>query len=398
MEFALRKDAIFNNDRYIFIVLCTILFIFSPLIGCGAMCLFVFFTNDKQYAKVLLPFLALLIFVIQMTRSFSWYEPSDWPMYRIQYQHASTTPFLQYVFSEKEVVWNVVRYIGYYLTGGNFILYASIIVSLTFYFTGYSAYKYWGRTGCDVRYLVAALGFCFFFNEFLLISNNLLRQQFAMSLMTLVLVARYTEDRIRWILLLIAVNIHTMTLIFVPFLFLRSDKRLSAKYMLYVICFITFLYLVINVFSKSFAGSSIYALERLNRSTQTVYELDDIINPIVVIKFSAFVMVCYVKALYIDKMTNPYRNIIYNFIAIFCLFMIAIMNLPQVVTRIYICRFFFMPLFFPYIFLKQKSILTNCYLLAIFLFFYIRFLTMDSLFLNIPVNIFGNNVFSILSR
>lgn len=78
-------------------------------------------------------------------------------------------------------------------------------------FTFAAIYKFWNYIQADPRFLVASLCLFAFVTEVNGICNNLLRQQFAMSMMLYAIIERCTNGRILYPLLVISFFTHTMT-------------------------------------------------------------------------------------------------------------------------------------------------------------------------------------------
>lgn len=394
----MNKNAISNinisSSLRLYYLLCLGLFIFSPFIGAYVIMAIAAICNNKKFAKPILLYLTGLTFLIETTRSFSLDEPSDWPAYYEMFVSAGTIRFSDYIFLEHDIIWSIINYLFFHFITDRFIVFASIIVAATFGILGLAIYKYWSYTNTSIRYLVVAFSFCFFFNEFIGISNNLLRQQFAMSILYYALCKKYITGKIPWILIILVFNIHSMTAIFFPFFFIPLNKQISSKTVKYGIIALSISYILTKGLSSILLNSSIYIFARLGRAASlTEYLLTDIIDPQVIYNFALIVVLCYIFRIVYNKYSTwllfPYNSML---LLITICALLSIM--PQISTRLYICRFFFIPLFFTYLLSNRPGTVNNIYLLSIALFNFYRFLNYHSEFINIPNRVLGKTIIS----
>lgn len=388
-----------SQQYYSYLLACIILFVVSPLLAIGFLMMLAFYSNENLFAKPVLILLPVLIFIVQMTRVYSQWEIGDWPGYARNYHLAAESSFMNYLANAKasEIVWPIIQYVGNKITFNNFILYASLIVATTFGISGLAVYRFWKWTGTNVRYLIAALAMTFFIYEFIGISNNLLRMQFAMSIMAYAIVERYTTGKILWWLIIIDLMIHSAVILLIPFFFLKSSKPVSIKHLAYILSIALIFSIFLSLYSNALTGSSIYIFHRIGSAYLNLAKQTDVIDTVVIYYFSFVVLLAYIKVNYIDKINEKWRIEIYNFAGLFCLICIFLRSMPLVATRFYISRFFFLPLFFPYLFLKEKDTITIVYLFGVFIFFYLRFCFFQSHLFDIPGNILGVDLVSILN-
>ena len=214
-----------------------LIFLLNPFLGVLSTLFFVFVSKEKSMAFYLVIILTLFMWCLQSTRSFHLGEPSDWAgNYYYNFHNAAITDTLTYLFfTTKEYAWQAFNLIGYYLFDGDFLSYANFIVALTYMFTFAAIYKFWNYIQADPRFLVASLCLFAFVTEVNGICNNLLRQQFAMSMMLYAIIERCTNGRILYPLLVISFFTHTMTGFFIPFLFIRLGKKASFRFYIYIV-------------------------------------------------------------------------------------------------------------------------------------------------------------------
>lgn len=299
------SSSIYKDNQYIaFKIVClalVILFIVNPIIGTLCTLFLSFTTQDKRFAIFDVILLSLLMWLIQSTRSFHMNEPSDWAgNFAVNFAQIERSSFFNYLFfTGKEYAWQIENYIGY-LIWGKFLPFGNFIVALTYFFTFLSSYIYWKSTGRSIRTLIASLMLFAFISEVSGISNNLLRQQFAMSIMLYVLVCKAVYNKVKWFLMLVALFTHSMTVLFIPLLFVDIALRPSRKMIFLILIGLIFFGLLMRV-AQGFSG--IYILARLGSSS--AYEGIDVMDTAAVYPFLLVTIILYLKIIIKDKCTYP---------------------------------------------------------------------------------------------
>ena len=267
------------------------------------------------------------------------------------------------------------------------------IVALTYMFTFAAIYKFWNYIQADPRFLVASLCLFAFVTEVNGICNNLLRQQFAMSMMLYAIIERCTNGRILYPLLVISFFTHTMTGFFIPFLFIRLGKKASFRFYIYIVLGFGLLYILFTNLSI-FSSSSFYAFQRL-ATASNAYALKDIIQPSAVYPFLAVTVILYVKAFFFDSERRKCELYINNLFLILISMCLLMTSMPLMQTRYFIIRFFFMPLVVPYFFTAKGS-LCDYYLITVPLCFAFRFFSTPSIWLASSNDIVYRSIFDYL--
>lgn len=372
-------------------VILSVCFMLNPAVTTIGTLLLSFFANDKRFAPIDVVFLFLFMWLAQSTRSFHLNEPSDWAgNFYINFSNIGKKSFIDYIFlTGKEYAWQIENYIGY-LIWGKFLPYANFLVALTYGFTFLSCYVYWKHSRRSIRTLVASLALFAFITEVSMLSNNLLRQQFAMSMMLYVIVTKAVHHKINWALLVIAVFTHSMTMLFVPFLFVKTGIRPSWK-MLFLSLAGLAAFAVLFRLASSFSG--IYVLDRLNSST--AYTGTDVMGTSAVYPFLVVTLVLYGKIVILDRCRSTAALSINNLFLLLILLCLAFQSMPLMQVRYFITRFFFMPLVIPYFF-QPSSRLNSPYLLAVTLFFLMRYCSTDNFWLASMDDLFTRNLFQYL--
>lgn len=371
------SSSIYKDNQYIaFKIVClalVILFIVNPIIGTLCTLFLSFTTQDKRFAIFDVILLSLLMWLIQSTRSFHMNEPSDWAgNFAVNFAQIERSSFFNYLFfTGKEYAWQIENYIGY-LIWGKFLPFGNFIVALTYFFTFLSSYIYWKSTGRSIRTLIASLMLFAFISEVSGISNNLLRQQFAMSIMLYVLVCKAVYNKVKWFLMLVALFTHSMTVLFIPLLFVNIALRPSRKMIFLILIGLIFFGLLMRVV-QGFSG--IYILARLGSAS--AYEGIDVMDTAAVYPFLLVTIILYLKIIIKDKCTYPATLFICNIFLLLILLCLAFQDMPLVQIRYFITRFFFLPLVIPYFF-RQKEFWNNIYLACICIFFLYRYIQTES--------------------
>ncbi len=356
----------------------SVVFLFNPFLGMVAALCYAFVSRERTAGKYAAAVLLLFLWCLQSTRSFHYGEQSDWyGNYYYNFRAAGQTGMLSYIFlNGREYVWQLFNLVGWYLFRGYFLPFGNLIVVLTYGFTFAAIYRFWRHTQTDVRYLVVSLCLFAFISEINGLSNNLLRQQFAMSMMLYVLVERATMRRIHYLLMIAAFLTHSMTGLFIPLLFLPLGQKASLRFYGYALLGFAALYVLsahLTIFS---VFNSIYAFQRLATATQK-YVLKDVMSTSTIYPFFAVTLVLYAKAFFWDRERQRcewYVTNVFLILICLCLLMTA---MPLMQVRYFIVRFFFMPLVIPYFF-TPKEHLSDYYLVGVPLVFAYRFFTTPS--------------------
>lgn len=383
-----------NRDLYEVLAFFMIMFAISPAIFMPLILVLVFMSNDKRFSPYLLAFFVIYFICVQSTRTFSPSEASDWAgNYYINFNAVSSLSFKDYLqFQNKEPGWQIINFISYYLLSGNFLLFGNLITIVTFLLIGLSAYKYWQHTGFGIRYLVMSLVLVYFFSQFWSFSNNILRQQFAMSIMIYAIVQRATTGHVNILLLITSVTVHNMTILFIPLLYLIPDRKLSHKLLVYLLVIFAIVAIMMK-YAGAMAGSDIYAVQRFSTGSDYVGSGNDIMDSSdPVYAFIIVVLAFYVKAIYINKTNWTSNYYINNFFLILMMFCLMFSSMPMFQVRYYCTRFYFMPLVFPYLFVNDH-LANKIYIVLACLFFMTNYWQANYLFFDMQ-SLVSKNLFS----
>ena len=102
------------------------LFCLNPFLGTLSLLIVKMMINKRDTNSDFLVFLFITLFacLLQYTRIWDTNQPSDWynDGYWGLFLRVSDTSFVEYIIGAyKEPVWNLLNYIGYYITRGNYL-------------------------------------------------------------------------------------------------------------------------------------------------------------------------------------------------------------------------------------------------------------------------------------
>ena len=365
-----------------FIFLSVAIFLVYPILGIFTFILAKMVYNEREGLtdNLLFGLITLYACLVQYTRIWLLGEPSDWTQdgYMGLFYGAGTKSFFTYVFGGlKEPVWNILNYIGYYLTSGDYFIFINGITIFTIFLTCYSIFLFWKATKADTVTLVASLALIVFFSEYISNLNNITRQSFALSIVMYVFTIRITQQKTLWALLISACFIHTFAFIYlILFLIKPLHQKLDGinlKRFLFALVGLTVFFMLLPLIGRMVSGIGFlaYAFERFENSStgaidETVFDMGPLyITSSLMVGFCVY-MIWKTKAKAFDFYTN--------LLLVLMLACLILANTSEgLVSRLYISRMYILPFVLPYVLLDTK-ILHTLYTWAIVLFFGSRFL------------------------
>ncbi len=351
------------NKKYF--AFSAILFALNPFFFTLFVMLITVLTNDRRSILSRLSFILMLFYacLVQTQRVWGYDLPSDWTsnVYEGHFLEVGFTGFFEYVFTKKEPLWNVLNYIGYYLTDGSAFHFFNGIAIVTIVLLLLSVYIYWQKSGASPVVLISSLAFIVFFVEFSSNLNNLLRQFFALSIIVFAYTIDFSKKKHSLYVLLAASLIHTVGFIFLIFHLIKPLHRKLEVEQLLKIFGVTLV--VAAVLSQANALHGIfsavpflgYAFYRLTTASNP-HSFDDIIDPSVIFVNGAVVSIFALTMMLLNK--NIGKNMVFYaniLMALMLLSMITAVLAPMLMTRLYISRFFFFPFVIPYIFINARG-------------------------------------------
>lgn len=357
------------------------LFCLNPFLGTLSLLIVKMMINKRDTNSDFLVFLFITLFacLLQYTRIWDTNQPSDWYNggYWGLFLRVSDTSFVEYIIGAyKEPVWNLLNYIGYYITCGNYQIFSGAVAITTNGVLSYSIYRYWKYANLPSVTLISMLSFLLFFTEYWDTINNLLRQFFAVSIVIYVYVEKIISGKVNWWLLIAACFIHTLAFIFLPLLICKPLYQvIKWKQMLYLIIALSIATVAINhisFFSSLFSGIDFlaYGLKRIE-SAGDPFDTN-FLDPVAVYTTAGLmIVVCIFMNYVLKKSTTVFFTNLLFFLMLICILIVNLM--PEIMGRIYVTRFCIWPFVLPLFMVKYKPINT-VYAWGIFIFFFTRFL------------------------
>lgn len=376
----------YSRSRDISIML--VLFIISPTFGMLLFSLYLIQTNQKNLCNLfvwLITIYCLCIFTTRIYTNIGFGTDID-NTYQLNFRAVEGKNLLQYLLTQKEYGFAFVHWIGYHLFMGNYFLHVSFIQSCTYTFAIFSIYKFWKHQKYPASLLVAMLSLIIFMAPFWVATNNLMRQQFATSIMTYVIINKLISGKTNWWLMALAVTSHSMAALFVPFVFFKVlQQKLSYKQLFLIIIVMgtavyTFGHLSI------FQEVELYGAQRLAAAAD--YRKTDIIDSNIVYVFLVPVVLVYIKNMVIENWCTKELRFVHNYMLILIILVALMVSMPLMQTRYYIARFFLIPYVFANV-LIPDTFYAKIYHLAIFITFFIWFHLYTDGSYNIPQNVVG---------
>lgn len=330
-----------------------IIFISFPILGCILSIILTFIVNEKRYLKVSFFYIYAFIILIQGQRVPIAYEAGDWNGYIESYQDTLNSSIFSTQRGTKDLCYTLWSFLLHPLFGKNGNVFLIFTVDIAYLFWGLSAFRLWKYSGKDARTGLCGVVLIFFFPEILSITNNLVRQQFASSLMIWAVILKFTKGKYWWCFMLWGLFTHSMTTLFLPIFFLPINKKPGKKGITLIILGCIIISGVLIMAKSILLASSFYLFERIGSADE--YMRDDVIDPIVVYKFAFVVFAIYFKHFIIDRNVNQYIWTGMNFLIYITLLCVMTANMPLIVTRIYIERLPLLSLVLPYCFTKPSQ-------------------------------------------
>jgi hypothetical protein len=362
------------------------IFIINPFFGMLSIILLKILINKRESKSDLLLFVFMTSYVclLQSTRIWNIYFASDWNGgYLELFQKVEDTSAFTYIFMQKDPVWNLLNYIGFYLNSGSAFLFLNEIAIFTIFLTSLSIFIYWKSTKANPITLIASLALVLFFTEYFSQINNLLRQFFSLSIVVYAYVRKVTLNRSGLWLLIIASLVHYLSFLFLLFYIIKPlYEKISIIQIFKLIGFLLFgLFILSNlVFFQNLFSQIPFLLNGINRLMLAGSPGDSNFLDPAVVSFNALFLIFIAIVLSgtgsVSKGMVFFANIA---IATMLLSMSLATIAPEIMGRIYITRFYLFPFILPY-FLMHIKTLHNVYIYSVILFFFLRFLlTFDSI-------------------
>lgn len=348
-------------------------FLINPFMGCLTSVIITFFINRDELVYVSFAYCFLFLILIQAQREIVPFEHGDWRGYVSNY-NVRYSEFLQAVNARgfREIAFPLWNYFGHFIFGKNGAAFYNFTLDCEMLFLSIATIRLWKYSGLDARYGICAIVLILFFREISQISNNIIRQQFAFSILLMGIVFKYTGYKKWWILVIWAFLTHSFTLMYAPLLLFNLNIKPDNKQLWKAGIAIIVISLLFPIIKAIIPNSGFYILNRV--STADMYRGSDVINPSVAIVFSILMLAVYLKHYYFDNSENKAVWLGSNIMIYQIVILLLTLSMPLVLTRLYITRLPVLSLVLPYVLLKRNFI-TSAYQLLVILIFMFRFVS-----------------------
>ena len=340
-----------NINNINIVVLLIPIFIVNPLLGTLGVILLALYDKKGININCLIVFLSIFLALINTTKI----PESDMLGYSFTYKLAHKEDFVSFIktFNKEPVFYTqifIFSNIGISFKGYIFI---HTLISYIFYLN--SIHKF--QKAIPKSNLSAIFGIILgaLFFELFSLSAHLVRQFLATSLLLYYSVEKLFYNKNKWWYLILALFVHTTTLLFVPFLFFSPLKsKLSITKGVTVI--VSLLILIISVRIVSPIILNIFGYGILTyafiKSSQAAYT-DGISVSNIVILINVVLLSYGVFRSYISKKNNDNEVHFNHIIILLALFIFCMLSQPLIAYRFGFYSYFFLPFIVPVLINKK---------------------------------------------
>ncbi len=333
------------------IFLLVALFLLNPIIG--VIVYGVFLTTidkvDTKYFYTFYVLLALLLGFINMTKI----PDSDLAFHASEYLEAKQLTLTQYLLlrSGKEVVFYTFNYWFNYLSGGSikfWVLFMSLVSYIPFFI---GVHKFQVKINPTPSYIIFSICIAAFFPQLFSISAHLLRQFIAGAILIYFLVDKLVYKNNKWWIPLLAMFIHSSSLIlflpaYVPFLREKLNKRNLKYFALLAVAMVGYQIIAQKLASLvSDSASLSYSLERASTDTTTDIGGFSIVNMV----FIAILLIVVNRNIFKEKAENTIEGMVHlgNIAVILSVFVLINIRQSELSNRLFFYLCFLFPLIIP---------------------------------------------------
>lgn len=386
----------YNNSSAQLLLLLT--FPFFPLFTILFCVLIILNNNDNQgnLIRLLIFLISVYLGLINTTKIYE----SDLVNYVSIYLDAGKYNIWDYAFIKgKEPVFFIYNYIFYYITGGNLKIYLFGTTFIEYMFYLNAIFIFLNSKTSMKNPVISGIIIGAFFPQIFSLSLHLIRQFLATAIMIYVIVKKICDNKTYTLLAISAIFIHSTTLFFIPFLYLKVFTReLRTKNLLLFFITVIIIALVFPLLSKllvsSFGNNSLTYIFARSISNKG-HDIGQI--PYLGFGIMLILLFFYIKNTYL----NAKRNIkesrklssILNIVLFLILFIIANLNNSEISVRFFFFIYFLFPIIFPFILIKNgniKIVLRRTINIFLFFFFFYKIEFGTWHYKSISTILFGN--------
>jgi len=351
----------YKQETVTSLILCSTIFVINPLLGILTITFIILYRNinNEQLYYGLYILLALYLGLINSTKT----PITDLLRLRGDFYLAGSMSFKEYLFiANKEIFFYGSTYLLYYILGANFKLYIILLTFIGYLIAFYSLHKYWRSDDKQLSMVLFPILLLFLYRDTFFYSSHLVRQTLAGFVFIYFLIEKSTNNRNKWVYLIIAIFIHTSVIfMFTLCLIPNLSKKLSAFGILKIAIIIGII-MLIALITMPYLVNLTASIEWLNYGLKRIM-IEDSLNdkefvgaPILYFRFLYFLLLFIVLRDYFFGHVNKQNYLVYN---VFILFLISHEILRAIgyeflQMRMMVYMHMFIPFIAPSIF-KQNS-------------------------------------------
>lgn len=352
-----------KDNNYVAIIgVSALIFIVNPFIGMVLSLVMGFFLSKKDLtlARIICIYVVFFACLVQLSANVH-NSMTDWSSYSEEFNAIRNISFSKFV-SEiyKEPLWSFLNYVLFFVLDGNGYVFVKLIAMSTFILVGYSIYKYWRYTDTSPFVLVSMLALLFFFKEYWGSIANLLRMQFALSIVSVGFVKKLTTGKTPWVIYICAALIHTFCIIFLLLSFIKLLYKKVKSRDMGVFLVLSFAVLILmsrlSFFQAIFSNIEVlsYGFDRLSTAMdpgdQNRLEVSTVYTNALVVGG-----VC----VFMNYVTKPLpQNLFFtNLLLVLMILCAALASVtPELMSRLYVSRYLIFPFVLPYICVRYRAV------------------------------------------
>lgn len=370
----MEKKIVYNRDvinwGYLLGLFSLFLFL-PPIVGLSMIIFMVWNKKEPRYTDYLLLMFCIAIYLgaINATKLPS----GDQVNYYVAYLNVPTVGFLKsliYIYgtdylvdSSKtsisgEFMNGVYNYVGYYLTFGNYSVFAALYTFVEYLLIYLGLYKVCRKMKMPKYPIVCGVIILSFFYLFFQYTLQIQKQFFAQSIMMYVLGSYAEKGKMTlrlWLIALCSVLTHASTGLFLPFLMLKPLRgRLTKKWMLFI-AFMLFLFILYGPrmaesVSSENSGVAGYGMKRLAESEgQKDLASNLVMSQVLVIAVPMFIIVFRQMWMKRHVVKDKAQAFILNITLLLLLAVASMYSKPLAQIRYFMMLLAFMPFVYPFI-------------------------------------------------
>lgn len=292
---------------------------------------------------------------------------SDLILYSNQFELSQEYSFFEYlVINFKDPLYYSTNYLFYHFISNDFSFFIFFLTFVSYYFLLKATYIFSNGIGLKNNFAIFAVILCALFPQLFSFSGHLLRQFLSISIgyyfISLFLFVK--SSKYYAVILILSSLIHSSNLIFVPFLFFKSNIKSLFKYSIFISPLVFLIYSLLNSNSPLING-----FRRLQNITKGA-ELEPLSQSLIML----IIVMFFLNFINNYKIERSINKIIFDRIFFFLIFLFFIfINNTEISSRLLPNIYFFWPIILSFFFKKIKFnsyglLLSVIFILGIFIY------------------------------